>query len=87
MQLEESIFNRRSVREYTSEAVDEATVKRLIGGGASAKRRQRAALDLYGRTGSQSARTAFACGEASYACDDVTPRDRGLSLGTRRSAV
>jgi nitroreductase len=30
MQLEEAIFNRRSVREYTGEAVDEATLKRLI---------------------------------------------------------
>ena len=30
MQLEEAILNRRSVREYTSEAVGEATVKRLI---------------------------------------------------------
>ena len=30
MQLEEAILNRRSVREYTSEAVGEATIKRLI---------------------------------------------------------
>ncbi len=28
--LKEAIFNRRSVREYTSEAVDDATLKRLI---------------------------------------------------------
>ena len=30
MQLEEAIFNRRSVREYTAEAIDDATIKRLI---------------------------------------------------------
>jgi len=30
MQLEEAIFNRRSVREYTADAIDDATVKRLI---------------------------------------------------------
>ena len=30
MQLEEAIFNRRSVREYTAEAIDDATIKSLI---------------------------------------------------------
>jgi nitroreductase len=30
MQVQEAIFNRRSVRQYTDEAVDDATIRRLI---------------------------------------------------------
>jgi nitroreductase len=31
VQVQDAIFNRRSVREYTDEAVDDATIRRLIG--------------------------------------------------------
>ena len=88
MQLEEAIFNRRSVREYTREAVGEATVKRLIAAAVQAPNavneqpwtftvvRDRRVLEQLSRAA-----------KLHMLATSVTPRDRGLSLGTRRSAV
>lgn len=49
MDLNEAIIGRRAVRDYTSEAVDEQTIRRLIDACcAGAERCEPAAVDVHG---------------------------------------
>ena len=80
MKLQDAISGRRSVREYADEAVDEPTYPPIDRGRhIGAERRQPAALDVYGRARSQSARSHFARSEGAHARDMifVSPDESG----------
>jgi nitroreductase len=87
MQLEEAIFNRRSVREYTAEAIDDATIKSLIAAAVQAPNAVNEQPWTFTVVRDRRVLEQLSCAAKLHACDNITPRDQGLSLGTRRSAV